>query len=243
MNTKDHYDKHLGDIYSWMTGDYETQVAANLDFFRSRIPVDNNRIAFDLGCGNGIQSVALAQMGYRVYSFDFNRQLLSEVQLHKKGYDITTVESDVKNFDKHISLNPDLIVCMGDTITHLDSRDEIELLLRKCHASLNGEGCLVLSFRDLSVPLTGTDRFIPVKSDQDRIMTCFLEYFSDHVIVHDLVHEKQGDKWTQKISSYKKVIISGNQMNDMLAASGFKVLSSEVINRMVYVVAGKIAGA
>jgi len=40
-----------------------------------------------------------------------------------------------------------------------------------------------LSFRDLTPDLTGLNRFIPVRSDPDRIMTCFLEYEPETVIV------------------------------------------------------------
>lgn len=48
----------------------------------------------------------------------------------------------------------------------------------------------LLSFRDYSVPLQDEKRFIPVRSDEGRILTCFLEYSEDSVLVHDILHER-----------------------------------------------------
>lgn len=82
---------------------------------------------------------------------------------------------------------------MGDTLTHLPSKDDVAALLRDVAQSLAPGGQLVLSYRDLTRPLTGTDRFLPVRSTDDRIMTCFLEYAdADTVMVHDLIHTRAG---------------------------------------------------
>ncbi|HPJ43324.1 MAG TPA: methyltransferase domain-containing protein [Spirochaetota bacterium] len=238
MSVKEHYDTLLGGIYSWMIGDFESNAVQQENFFRTR-NLTSCGIAFDLGCGNGIQSVALARLGYSVFSFDFNRHLLDELETKKGELDITTIQCDLMNFDAEQSIHPDLIVCMGDTLTHLPDRETIFALLNKCSSALVPGGSLVISFRDMSMALEGDARFIPVKSDDTRIMTCFLEYFDDHVAVHDLVNEKKEGLWVQKVSSYNKVRISENEMKELLAESGFSVISSEIINRMVYITAKK----
>ena len=54
----------------------------------------------------------------------------------------------------------------------------------------------------------GNSRFIPVKSDENRIFTCFLEYTTNYVTVSDLLYEKEQTGWKQKVRSYNKVRIS-----------------------------------
>ncbi len=50
-----------------------------------------------------------------------------------------------------------------------------------------------MSFRDYAgAPLEGDARFILVRSDEQRVMTCFLDYADRSVAVHDLLHEKHG---------------------------------------------------
>lgn len=240
MNVKEHYDSHLGNFYSWMIGDYETLVSGNMNYFTSHNMGDGKgKTAFDFGCGNGVHSMALTHLGYSVVAFDFNKQLLNEFRSRSHGENVTIVETDFMDFEKYLSVKPDLIICMGDTITHLNNKSDIELILQKSCNALNEKGQLIISFRDLTVPLTGTDRFLPVKSDDDRILTCFLEYFDGHVMVHDLLHEKDSGRWTQKVSSYKKLRISGDEMEGLLTSAGFDIVSSEVINRMIYVTAVK----
>ncbi|KAI8923672.1 hypothetical protein BC831DRAFT_470131 [Entophlyctis helioformis] len=69
-----------------------------------------------------------------------------------------------------------VIVCMGDTLTHLASLGEVRALLADSYAALRPGGRLVLQFRDLTRPLHGVDRFIPVRSDERTVFTCFLEW-------------------------------------------------------------------
>lgn len=240
MNVKEHYDSHLGNFYSWMIGDYETLVSGNLSFFTSHSIGDGKgKTAVDFGCGNGVHSMALTHLGYSVVAFDFNKQLLNEFRSRIHRGNVIIVETDFMDFEKHLSVKPDLIICMGDTITHLNNLSDVELILQKSCNALNEKGRFIISFRDLTIPLAGVERFLPVKSDENRILTCFLEYFDNHVMVHDLLHEKDNGRWTQKISAYKKLRISGDEMKGMLTAAGFDVVSSEVINRMIYITAVK----
>ena len=62
----------------------------------------------------------------------------------------------------------------------------------------------MLTYRDLSTPLRGLDRFIPVRSTEDTLFTCVLEYDDDGVTVNDLVYERSGDAWELHKSSYRK---------------------------------------
>jgi hypothetical protein len=63
-------------------------------------------------------------------------------------------------------------------------------------------GAFIVTFRDYSLALIGEKRFIPVRSDADRMLTCFLEYDDDAVTVHDIPHERDGTAWQQRVSAY-----------------------------------------
>ena len=85
----------------------------------------------------------------------------------------------------------DLVVCMGDTLTHLPDRSVVETLVQDAASALGNEGVFIASFRDYaSVELQGASRFIPVRSDARRILTAFLEYEGEIVRVHDLLYER-----------------------------------------------------
>jgi SAM-dependent methyltransferase len=240
MTVKEHYEKHLGNFYTWMVGDFETKVQEHLIYFKLHgIKPFDSSVAIDLGCGHGIQSVALARLGFKVFAIDFNRQLLDELKSNSKEYNIGLTESDIMDFEKYSSLSPNVITCMGDTITHLDTVKDIEDLIENSSKILSSKGKLILSFRDYTRPLIGDQRFIPVKSDENRILTCFLEYTDEKVIVTDLLYEKKENEWVQKVSSYPKLRIGLDEIKIILYRFGYEIDSYENRNGMIYVVAHK----
>ncbi|MDF2432720.1 MAG: hypothetical protein JWP44_2351 [Mucilaginibacter sp.] len=240
MTAKEHYDNHLGAFYSWMAGNFEVKQNEHQQFLAEHhiIPA-STKYAVDLGAGHGIQSVSLARLGFKVKAIDFNRTLLAELKQNGKNLDIDVIEDDIRLFNKHINTKPELIICWGDTITHLESIREIEQLLNNCCEALGEMGKLILSFRDYSTELTGDNRFIPVNSDENRILTCFLEYFPAYVRVTDQLYEKEGTGWVQKVSSYNKIRIDPAAIKNHLKQLGMKISFEGIMSRMNTIIAIK----
>lgn len=240
MKVKKHYDIHLGAFYSWMMGDFETKKNEFKEFCEQAGLISTSAdIAIDLGAGNGIQSVALAELGFKVTSIDFNKQLLEELEKNKKELAVEAIEDDITNILYYKDKNPGLIVCCGDTIPQLKSKKKIGKFISDIFDCLSKKGKLVLSFRDYSFELKDTQRFIPVKNEEERILTCFLEYSKKKVRVTDMLHEKKRNGWQLKISSYQKVRVSKEMISKLLIESNFEILVEKSINSMIHIVAAK----
>ncbi|MDO1445507.1 class I SAM-dependent methyltransferase [Rhodocytophaga aerolata] len=240
MTVKQHYDQHLGNFYSWIAGDFNTQQQQFENFLKEQnIFPSSTKVAFDLGAGHGIQSVALAYLGFRVKAIDFNEQLLMELKAQANNLDVETVQADMRQFKEYISDTPELIICWGDTLTHLDSKADIYQLIQDISHTLPRGGKLLLSFRNYTNSLSGDNRFIHVKSDEQRIATCFLEYFTDYVRVTDLLYEKNGPTWVQKVSSYNKVIINPEEVRQEIQNNGLRLLHCDTLNGMIRIIADK----
>jgi len=238
---KEHYDKHLGRVYSWMLGDFQEKMSEQRDFFINHgIVSAPDKIAFDLGAGNGIQSVALAHLGFIVKAVDFNKQLLEELNANKQTLPISTFEMDIRTFLYEAEECPELIVCMGDTLTHFKDYAEVKDLIQKMASILPDRGKLIFSFRDLSDERKGGDRFFHLKSDDTRTMSCFLEYFPHHVLVHDLLIEKIAGKWTQAVGSYPKLRIPAPLFKKTLAENSIAILFEEKVSGMTCITGQKI---
>jgi SAM-dependent methyltransferase len=101
-------------------------------------------------------------------------------------------------------------------------------------------GLFVLTYRDLTGELYGTDRFFPVHADDSKIMTCFLEYKSeDFVVVNDLVYVREESGWELKKSSYEKLRLSSKWTTDRLRETGFEIERKEPAGRLLTIVARK----
>lgn len=248
MNTvKEHYDRQLAAIYSWMTGDPESAIQKNRALFR-QLAIDSlpRGWAIDLGAGSGFQSIPLAELGFSVVAIDFCEILLAELRdraaQHSAGHPlvIQAINDDMLNFPNHLTEKAQVIVCMGDTLTHLDSPISVQLLLDEIAESLAVGGKLVLTFRDyISAELQGTQRFIPVHSDDSTILTCFLDYHPETVEVHDLLYQKQGDQWIFQTSSYPKLRLDPQWVSDRIQQVGLRIVQHQMLNGMACLVAEK----
>jgi hypothetical protein len=153
---------------------------------------------------------------------------------------IRTVQADLLNFTEYSPEKIELIVCMGDTLTHLKVLADVKELIHRVYGALAQGGLLILGFRDMTVELTQLDRFIPVRSDSKRIFTCFLEYEKTHVKVHDIVYEKTDDQWKMKNSYFRKLRISSQWVREHLSKAGFQVEEVDTANGMITIFARKV---
>ena len=169
-----------------------------------------------------MHAIPLARGGYHVVAIDTSPQLLDVLRAQSAGLSIRVIEDDLLDFRRHIVAPASLIVCLGDTLTHLAKPADVERLCREIAASLAPGGRAVLTFRDYTRPAEGIARFIPVRSDADRIHTCFLEQQGDHLLVHDIVHERDGAKWRMKVSCYPKLRLAPDAVAAMLRNAGLE---------------------
>ncbi|MBI5610460.1 MAG: methyltransferase domain-containing protein [Deltaproteobacteria bacterium] len=205
--SQDHYDRLLGPIYTWMLGEWPQALAsARAELEALQVPMSPGALAVDLGTGSGASAVALAEQGCEVLAVDNCEGLLDELDRRRGDLPIKTLCSDLPGFASELARPAQLVLCLGDTLTHLESPERVAELFAVVARTLAPGGQFLITLRDYTRPaLQGTARFIPVRSDADRILTCFLEYGDDIVTVHDLLQLRQGDGWQLQVSSYPKL--------------------------------------
>lgn len=240
-----HYESFLAPVYPWMAGGAEAAFGrgeTELDFLRLT-PTRSFAVALDLGAGFGMHSIPLARRGFNVVAVDSSAMLLGELRVHAGTLPIRTVQADLLDFPQHVAGPAEAVLCMGDTLTHLESRQAIESLCAQVAAALAPGGVFVLTFRDYATPMLRESRFIPVKSDSDRIFTCFLEYGSEHVDVYDVLHERQDSQWLQRVSSYRKLRLPPDWVAATLRGTGFQVTQEAGLSGMIRLVARAIGSS
>jgi SAM-dependent methyltransferase len=238
----DHYAKHLGPVYAWMAGGVDAAIgrgALELEAIDMPAPGPGSDIAVDLGAGFGMHAIPLARRGHRVIAIDSCTALLDELRGRTEGLSVDVVDGDLLQFRRHVSDKAQAIFCMGDTLTHLDSRDAVVRLAADVAATLDRGGVFVTTFRDYSTALGGAQRFIPVRNDADRILTCFLEYSDDSVTVHDILHERAGSQWTMQVSSYRKLRLPPEWVVSCLESQGLSVQREPGMAGMIRLIARK----
>ncbi len=240
-SAEEHYEKLLAQHYTWMRGDFDSKVREYGRVLEGLgLSPDRGGMALDLGAGSGFQTAALADLGFRGVSLDSNGALLRELRGRMKGREVRTVLGDMRNAEAYAAEGPfEAAVCMGDTLTHLGSFEEVSALVGDVYGVLEEGGTLVLEFRDYTAELEGVDRAIPVRLDEDRIMITFLEYEPLHVNVHDVVFLKDAGGWSTQKSAYKKLRVGTERVVESLERAGFRAVEAHE-DRGFSVVVGRV---
>lgn len=231
----EHYDTLLAPVYLWMAGGIDQALSQGASDIAGLAGAGG--FAVDLGAGFGMHAIPLARSGYRVLAIDASAHLLGQLERHAGGLPIRTVRADLLAFRDHVSEPAQLIACMGDTLTHLESREQVGQLFRAVAQALAPGGRFVATFRDYTRLPEGTGRFIPVRSDAQRIHTCFLEEMPENVVVHDLVHEKADAGWTLKVGAYRKLRLAPDAVREQARAAGLEAALEPGPRGMVKLVA------
>jgi SAM-dependent methyltransferase len=225
---KEHYDHLLADHYEWMFGaSFESKVDEQKALLSQVAGLAlSNELAVDLGCGSGFQSIALNDLGYRVLAVDLSEKLIATLASRIGTRDITANLGDLMQIRNFVApASAALVVCMGDTLTHLPSTIEVSKLFKRVNQVLVPGGRFVVTWRDLaaSEPV-GLDRFILVRSDEERIMTCCLEYSRDTVMVNDLIYVRDtAGTCTLNKSAYQKLRLSMAWVHNAMSEAGLTV--------------------
>jgi SAM-dependent methyltransferase len=237
---REHYETLLADHYSWLFGDFETRVQEQSSFFTTHGITPGEpakRLAVDLGAGPGFQAIALARLGFRVQAIDFSTKLVRELAERAAGLPVQAIEDDLLHFPHHVIEAPELVTCMGDTLTHLDSLGTVRRLVASVRERIAPGGRFMVTYRDLSLELTGPDRILPVRSDDRTIFTCFLEYTPDRVNVHDIVHVRADGGWQMKASVYPKLRLARSTFEQWLRGAGFEIEHADTVRGLAELVA------
>ncbi|MCR9241246.1 MAG: class I SAM-dependent methyltransferase [Rhodobiaceae bacterium] len=237
-----HYRDLLAADYLTMVGDFDARVRADMGLLCGLdLECESGRArALDLGCGPGMHSVALTKIGYQVTAIDLSEVLLDELKRRTVGSAVHAIQGDITELLGVVMPGFELAVCLGDTLPHLPSFEDVDRFLGEVHGVLGSRGQLLLGFRDLTHVLEGVDRFIPVAQTDDRIMTCFLEDRGDRVEVHDLIHRREESGWVLYKSSYPKLRLGEADVRNRLKAAGFEIVHSSIEQGQVKMLARKV---
>jgi 2-polyprenyl-3-methyl-5-hydroxy-6-metoxy-1,4-benzoquinol methylase len=237
-----HYDAFLAPIYSWLSGGFDEQAKKNRQFFMAHgIRPRGSGMAVDFGAGNGFQAVPLADLGFSVTAVDSCRSLLDELSCNAASLPVRPVAGDIRNYLVWTGLHPELITCMGDTLTHLPSLTEVEDLVRHCFSELELDGTLILTLRDYSVQPAGAKDCIPVRRDENRIFLCSLAYHADIMTVEDILYSRSGGRWQRDAGRYTKLRILPEELDRMVRSAGFGTIYSAIQDGMITTIARKEA--
>jgi SAM-dependent methyltransferase len=230
-----HYAALLAPVYVWMLGGAEAAAARARSWIAEReFARLAPGLAVDLGCGPGFHALALAEAGFETLAIDSSAELLA--QIHDPR--VKALAGDLVAFEPLLGdRKAQLILCLGDTLTHIESEEHVEELLDACARSLAPGGVFATTFRDYTSERPAHECLIRVREELDRSFTCALGFEPGRVRVTDILHEWRGGRWVESRSSYTKLRLAPERVRELLRTRGFTLETDTLANGLVTLVA------
>lgn len=126
-----------------------------LDFIKKRTPKKGKIL--DVAAGTGNHALALGEEGYDLRAVEYDETMLEELEeklekrniekrnLEKENLDVIARRGDMKEIRSYYPENFfDTLYCIGNSLVHLTTVEEIEQFLEGAYAVLKTEGTLII---------------------------------------------------------------------------------------------------
>ncbi|MFZ1290861.1 MAG: class I SAM-dependent methyltransferase [Melioribacteraceae bacterium] len=128
----------------------------------------NFKTALDLGCGTGVDSIALSQLGLKITAVDNSEEMLkiAKDNFEKHNCEIDFIKSDLTKINSNYKF--DLIISLGNTLANL-SLKELEILFFHLKQLLNENGKILIQIINFS-SIPKSEDYILNKFENDEIL-------------------------------------------------------------------------
>lgn len=138
--------------------------------------------AADLGCGSGLDSIALSQIGLEVTGFDISEGMISRAKRNAELYKVNPafMVSEIHKIDNRFHNSFDLVSSLGNTIANIEP-SKMPSSLSKVNRILLPGGKFIMQILNYAAILNKRERIISInKTGRDTIIR-FYDFLDDHM--------------------------------------------------------------
>ena len=209
--------------------DWPSRLAFELPFLRRQLEAAQAKRVLDAACGSGMHSIALAQDGYQVTGVDLSAGMIQQAKANAQaaGLDVAFVTAGFGNLAATAGAPFDALLCLGNSLPHVLTRDELATTVTDMAAALRPGGLLLLQNRNFDAVLKRRERWLGPQSRQsgerEWLFVRFYEYEDDGTLTfHVLTLQREGNgRWQQGEDHTRLYPWRKKELVDVLAAAGF----------------------
>lgn len=132
---------HFAEFYDDLTENVEYKVRSEyISGFFNEYGLNSNAKILDLACGTGSFASELLNMGYLVEGIDASSEMLS-IADNKLNGNVKLINAKMQDFV--LSESVDAVICMLDSINHLEKVSDVEKCFECVYNVLNSKGLFI----------------------------------------------------------------------------------------------------
>lgn len=196
----------------------------------------------DAACGTGGHAIALAQRGYRILGADLSLSMIEQARLNAARAGVSadflragfgTIAKTLQATTPHIEPGSfDAVLCLGNSLPHVLTREELNRTLEDFGALLRPGGLLMIQNRNFNAVLEHRERWMEPQSqvspDEEWLFLRFYDFRPDGLLGFNLLtlHRKPGNTWQQRVHSTLLYPLQEEELKNALTEAGFGEIES-----------------
>ena len=227
LQSTEFYDR-LARAFDVMT-DWPARLAFEMPFIQRTLNQQNARSVLDTACGTGWHAIALAQKGYTTAGCDASPAMIERARANATQARVN-VRFETADFQR-LDLFPgkfDAILCLGNSLPHLLSREELVAAFEQILGRLEHGGLIILHNLNYDLRLKTKPRFFFASGSADTLVWRFADYGAQFITFHTALFERKNPKestqtpsWSVEVNSTLQRPWLSRELDDALTQAGF----------------------
>lgn len=200
--------------------DFEKNLDLRVKAYQKIFPTKG--CAADIGCGIGLDSIALALNGHHMTAFDISPKMIDEVKQNSIKYKVE-IETHIQSFDslpKSDKGKYNFIVSVGNTIAHLESK-QLKSAIKKIYGLLLPGGKVFLHILNYGLIKKENKRINNIANRDGKIIIRFYDFRKNDLDFNILSFQQNSPK-DFKLVTTKHYPHTKNEIESYLKAAGFE---------------------
>ncbi len=191
--------------------DWPARLAVELPFLERVLREATARRVLDAACGTGMHAVALARRGYEVVGADASAGMIARARASAAAAGVAA-RFDVAGFGELAQIlgereTFDAILCLGNSLPHVRTPQELHQALADFAACLRPGGVLLLQNLNYDRILTHRQRWMEPQAhregEQEWLFLRFYDFDPDGLLTFNIIslHRAGQGPWEQRVMS------------------------------------------
>ncbi|MDP6046753.1 MAG: class I SAM-dependent methyltransferase [Phycisphaerae bacterium] len=221
----DFYDQ-IADSYAELTGASDRKGPAGR-FIKELTCRFDIASAVDAACGAGLFAIELAERGVQVVGSDISSGMLKSAVRNASVAGIDSdlcswIQAPMQELGDRVSIRPDAIVCMGNSIPHLLTDGDMKRTVAGFATLLAAGGVVAIHLLNYARVLAGAERIVGITREGPKEFVRFYDFDSEF-ISFNILEIEWGDagRCSHKLHTTSLRPYMHSELIDALAAGGF----------------------
>jgi glycine/sarcosine N-methyltransferase len=224
LSPAEFYDR-LARAFDVMT-DWATRLNHEMPFIEKILTRIRAQSVLDIACGTGWHAIALARKGFAAAGCDASPAMIEQARANAARVS-TNVPFEVADFSQveRIPGTFEAILCLGNSLPHLLSRDLLGDTFGQMRMKLKPGGVLILHNLNYDLRLKTKPRFFAVEGNAEMLVWRFADYGTELITFHTALFERspsQPPKWSVQVNSTLQKPWLSHDYQDALSDAGFQ---------------------